>query len=63
MIAPIFNANAELAIPVGTPSNEANAETAHLLTAETKIKNLKSNLKPYTRFDASAHQIIMCYFF
>ena len=41
MIAQIFNANAELAIPIATPSNEANAEIeAHLLTAETKIKTL-----------------------
>ena len=38
-----------IATPIGTPTNEANAEIeTQPLTAETKQENSQSNLKPYT---------------
>ena len=41
MIVKIFNPTAELAIPTGTPTNEANAEIeTQPLTAETKNKKM-----------------------
>ena len=40
VIAQIFNAFAELAIPIGIPTKEAKAEMdVHPLTVETKINN------------------------
>ena len=39
--AQIFNPNAKLEMPTGTPTNEANAEIeTYPLTAETKIRKL-----------------------
>ena len=39
VIAQIFNPTAELAIPTGTPTNEANPETeSQTLTGERKIR-------------------------
>ena len=39
VIAKIFNPTAELVIPIGIPTNEANPEIEmQLLTTETKIK-------------------------
>ena len=45
MTAQIFNLNAQLVIPIGIPTNKANAEIkTQPLTAETSKKNVESNL-------------------
>ena len=45
MIGQMFNLNAQLVIPIGIPTNKANAEIkTQPLTAETNKKKVESNL-------------------
>ena len=41
MISQVFISTTELAIPIGTPTNEANAETDHITTTESRNKSKK----------------------
>ena len=63
----IFNptAEAELALPRGKPTNEANAEIEkHLLTAEMKTRKCSELYKTLHTFMIFTHEIIiMIYFF
>ena len=53
VIAQNFIPTAELAIPTGATTNEANAEIeTQSLTIEMKIRNVQSNLKPCATFYA-----------
>ena len=53
MIAQIFIPTAELVMPIGTATNETNAEIeTQPLTAETKIRKCLSNSKSYKLFYA-----------
>ena len=53
VIEKVFILTSEVALPIGTPTNEVNAETeTHSLTTETKQENVESNSKPYILFHA-----------
>ena len=52
VIEKVFILTAEVALPIGTPTNKVNAETeTHSLTTEAK-ENVESNSKPYILFYA-----------
>ena len=53
VIEKVFILTTKVAVPIGTPTNEVNAETeTHSLTTETKQENVESNSKPYILFYA-----------
>ena len=53
VIEKVFILTTEVALPIGTPTKEVNAETeTHSLTTETKQENVESNSKPYILFYA-----------
>ena len=53
VIEKVFILTTKVAVPIGTPTNEVNAETeTHSLTTETRQENIESNSKPYILFYA-----------
>ena len=62
MTAQVFISTAELAIPTGTPTNEANTKIkTHPVTAETKTRKCSKYFKTlhiFYVFDSSSHYFI-----